>query len=590
VSCSASRSPSPTDTVGESAQADRRRVWVTATSPCWRTCASTPARRAKDDEERAAFAGQLAALADAYVSDGFGVVHRKQASVYDIATLLPSAMGGLVAAEVEVLKRLTEDPERPYAVVLGGAKVADKLAVIDNLMNTADRCSSAAACSSPSSPPGPRSGFQPARQADNIETCKEYLPAPRSPASRSSCRSTSSPRPSSRPTPSTTWCRPTASPPTRWASTSAQARRSCTPSNAPTRRRSSGTARWARSRWRPFAAGTEAVAKALVEATADGVLTVVGGGDSAAAVRQLGFADDQFGHISTGGGASLEYLEGKELPGIAILKGTDTEGAAMSRTPLIAGNWKMNLNHLAGHAPGAEARLDARDGKHDFGAVEVAVLPPFTDLRSVQTLIEGDKLPLQFGAQDLSVHDSGAYTGEISAAFLAKLGCTYVVVGHSERRDYHAETDAVVNEKVKAAYAARHHPDRLLRRGPGRPQGRRARSPTCSRRSTRCSKASPPSRPADRHRLRAHLGDRHRRGGDPRGRSGGLRGDPHPARRALPATWRPASSSLRRFGEVQQRGGHHGQGGRRRRPRRRRLARRRAEFAAICRFKDHVTG
>ena len=124
----------------------------------------------------------------------------------------------------------------------------------------------------------------------------------------------------------------------------------------------------------------------------------------------------------------------------------------MSRIPLLAGNWKMNQDHL--QATHLVQKLDwtLRDGKHDFGAVEVAVLPPFTDLRSVQTLVEGDKLSVRYGAQDLSVHDSGAYTGEISGAFLAKLGCTYVTIGHSERREYHAETDAVVNDKVKAAY------------------------------------------------------------------------------------------------------------------------------------------
>jgi triosephosphate isomerase len=122
------------------------------------------------------------------------------------------------------------------------------------------------------------------------------------------------------------------------------------------------------------------------------------------------------------------------------------------RTPLMAGNWKMNLDHL--QATHLVQKLDwtLRDGRHDFGAVEVAVLPPFTDLRSVQTLIDGDRLHLRHGGQDLSAHDSGAYTGEVSGAFLAKLGCTYVVVGHSERREYHAETDAVVNAKVKAAY------------------------------------------------------------------------------------------------------------------------------------------
>ncbi len=124
----------------------------------------------------------------------------------------------------------------------------------------------------------------------------------------------------------------------------------------------------------------------------------------------------------------------------------------MSRIPLLAGNWKMNQDHL--QATHLVQKLDwtLRDAKHDFGAVEVAVLPPFTDLRSVQTLVEGDKLSVRYGAQDLSVHDSGAYTGEISGAFLAKLGCTYVTIGHSERREYHAETDEVVNAKVKAAY------------------------------------------------------------------------------------------------------------------------------------------
>ncbi|WP_137121556.1 triose-phosphate isomerase [Segeticoccus rhizosphaerae] len=124
---------------------------------------------------------------------------------------------------------------------------------------------------------------------------------------------------------------------------------------------------------------------------------------------------------------------------------------ATGRTPLMAGNWKMNLDHL--QATHLVQKLDwtLRDAKHDYAAVEVAVLPPFTDLRSVQTLVEGDKLDLRFGAQDLSVHDSGAYTGEVSGAFLSKLGCHYVLVGHSERREHHGEDDAVVGAKVKAA-------------------------------------------------------------------------------------------------------------------------------------------
>jgi triosephosphate isomerase len=117
----------------------------------------------------------------------------------------------------------------------------------------------------------------------------------------------------------------------------------------------------------------------------------------------------------------------------------------------MAGNWKMNLDHL--QATHLVQKLDwtLKDGRHDHAAVEVAVLPPFTDLRSVQTLVQGDRLDLRYGAQDLSQHDDGAYTGEISGAFLAKLGCTYVVVGHSERRAYHAEGDDLVAAKVRAA-------------------------------------------------------------------------------------------------------------------------------------------
>ncbi|MFR9798678.1 triose-phosphate isomerase [Streptomyces sp. MS06] len=121
-----------------------------------------------------------------------------------------------------------------------------------------------------------------------------------------------------------------------------------------------------------------------------------------------------------------------------------------TRTPLMAGNWKMNLNHLEAIAHVQKLAFALAD--KDFEAVEVAVLTPFTDLRSVQTLVEGDKLSIRYGAQDISAHDSGAYTGEISGPMLAKLKCTYVAIGHSERRQYHAETDEVVNAKVKAAF------------------------------------------------------------------------------------------------------------------------------------------
>jgi triosephosphate isomerase len=123
-----------------------------------------------------------------------------------------------------------------------------------------------------------------------------------------------------------------------------------------------------------------------------------------------------------------------------------------ARTPLIAGNWKMNLNHLEALALVQKVAFSLKP--QHFEAVEVVVLPPFTDIRSVQTLVDGDKLALRYGGQDLSPHASGAYTGDISGGMLAKLGCSYVVVGHSERREYHQESDELVNAKVLAAYAS----------------------------------------------------------------------------------------------------------------------------------------
>ena len=130
----------------------------------------------------------------------------------------------------------------------------------------------------------------------------------------------------------------------------------------------------------------------------------------------------------------------------------------MARLPLMAGNWKMNLNHIEATGVVQKLAWTLSDYHHDKSKAEAAVIVPFTDIRTVQNLIEGDKMPIRFGAQDVSVHESGAYTGEVSAAMLAKLNCTYVVVGHSERREYHGETDELINAKAKAVLAARMTP------------------------------------------------------------------------------------------------------------------------------------
>ena len=280
-----------------------------------------PGETAKDDAARRAFAEQLAALGDVLVSDGFGVVHRKQASVYDLAQILPSAAGLLIEKEVEVTDRLTENPERPYTVVLGGSKVSDKLGVIDHLLPRVDRLLiGGGMLFTFLAAQGHKVGSS-LLEADQLDTVREYMK-----------RAEESGVELVLPTDIVVASKFGAD--AEHVVTRADAIEE-TPFGASglgldigpeTAERFAALVRDSKTVfWNgpmgvfelaPFAAGTKAVAQALTEV--DG-LSVVGGGDSAAAVRQLGFADDAFGHISTGGGASLEFLEGKKLPGLEVL-------------------------------------------------------------------------------------------------------------------------------------------------------------------------------------------------------------------------------------------------------------------------------
>jgi len=281
-----------------------------------------PGEESKDDAERGALAAQYAALADVFVSDGFGVVHRKQASVYDVAKLLPSAAGSLVSKEVEVLKKLTSHPERPYVVVLGGAKVADKLAVIDNLLQVADTLVVGG---------GMAYTFLAAQgyevggsilDAENIEACKGYLAQAKAAGKQILLPV------DTRVAAEFDFAGRTVSEVSIVPSSEIPADQSGLDIGPETQVLFADAILGAKTVFwngpmgvfeiEALAAGTKAVAAALAETDA---FTVVGGGDSAAAVRQLGFADDAFGHISTGGGASLEYLEGKTLPGLSVLEG-----------------------------------------------------------------------------------------------------------------------------------------------------------------------------------------------------------------------------------------------------------------------------
>ncbi|MFC8373285.1 phosphoglycerate kinase [Streptomyces sp. NPDC057238] len=276
----------------------------------------------KDDAERGAFADQLAALADAYVGDGFGAVHRKHASVFDLPARLPHYAGHLIATEVGVLKKLTDDVKRPYVVALGGAKVSDKLAVIDELLGKADRILIGG---------GMAYTFLKAQgheigtsllQEDQIPAVLEYLeraekngvelllPVDTLVAAEFPDMKTKAP-----------------SHPTNVAADAIPAGHMGLDIGPETRKLyASKLADAATVFWNgpmgvfehpDYAEGTKAVAQALIDSPG---FTVVGGGDSAAAVRILGFDEQAFGHISTGGGASLEYLEGKTLPGLAALE------------------------------------------------------------------------------------------------------------------------------------------------------------------------------------------------------------------------------------------------------------------------------
>ncbi|MDX6296861.1 MAG: phosphoglycerate kinase [Nocardioidaceae bacterium] len=276
-----------------------------------------PGETSKDDAERGRFADRLASLGDAFVSDGFGVVHRKQASVYDVAQRLPHAAGGLVIAEVDVLRRLTERPERPFVVVLGGSKVSDKLGVINNLLGQADKLLIGGGMVFTFLAAAGHEVGGSLLESDQLDTVRGYLDRARESGVEIVL-----------PTDVIVAPKVDAEAPTRVVAADSipadQIGLDIGPQSATAFAAALSDARtvfWNGPmgvfEMAPFAEGTRAVAEALTKV--DG-LSVVGGGDSAAAIRKLGFTDDQFGHISTGGGASLEYLEGRSLPGLDVLE------------------------------------------------------------------------------------------------------------------------------------------------------------------------------------------------------------------------------------------------------------------------------
>lgn len=389
---------------------------------------------AEEEDNDMEFAEDLAALADIYVNDGFGVSHRAHASVEAVTHYLPSVAGMLLEKEIQFVGQAVEAPQRPFAAIIGGAKVSDKIAVIDNLIDKVDVLIIGGGMANTFLA---AEGFQLGKslvEPDKYELAKTLitkadkkgvkmlLPVDMivadcfSPtANHKACSIEEIPE---------DWMALDIGPKSREIFATALQDMKQIVWNGP----------MGVFEMDAFCGGTEAVAKAV--ATADAI-SIVGGGDSVAAIEKLGLAAE-ITHISTGGGASLEYLEGKILPGIDSIDDC--------RKPMIAGNWKMHKTVTEG------VQLAKDIVQLTNGAMsEVVIFPPFTALESIADAIDGKHVG--YGGQNMHYEIQGAFTGEISGKMLADIGCEYVLIGHSERRHIFGETDEMMLKKVQAALA-----------------------------------------------------------------------------------------------------------------------------------------
>ena len=387
----------------------------------------------EEEKNDMAFAASLASLADIYVNNGFGVSHRAHASVEGVAHYLPAVSGFLLEKEIKYLGNAVDHPVRPFAAIVGGAKVADKIGVIRSLIEKADIILIGG---------GMANTFLAAQgydlgkslvEKESIDVAKELialakeknkkmlLPIDLEMAASFSADSEHASQTLDQLNPE--WMALDIGPKT--AQLYADTLKNCKTIvwNGPM-----GVFEMA-----PFAAGTRRVAEAMADNEG---ITIVGGGDSAAAVKHMGL-DSRMKHVSTGGGASLEYLEGKVLPGVAALDDL--------RDPMVAGNWKCNKTV-------EEAMELAHTLMHttEQANCEIVLFPPFTALESVAATVEGSHLG--YGSQDLFYMDQGAFTGAVSGPMIAEIGSEYSIVGHSERRTYFGDTDAIVVKKVQACY------------------------------------------------------------------------------------------------------------------------------------------
>ena len=385
-----------------------------------------------------AFAKSLAKLGDLHVNDAFGTAHRAHASNVGVANFLPSVAGFLMEKEIKMLSKVTFSPEKPYVVILGGAKVSDKIGVIENLLKKADKLLIGGAMMFTFLKAQGREIGSSKYEEDKVDLAKEILKK----AEEADVELI---------LPVDAVCAQELKAgvekktfdvekgiPNGWMGLDIGPK---SVELFKSKLEGAKTVVWNGPMGvfeiDDFAAGTKAVAQTL--ASMKDALTVVGGGDSAAAMKKFGL-ENEVSHVSTGGGASLEFLEGKTLPGIASIL-----DSKKSRPLIVAGNWKMNKTP-------SEARSFARELLKNLDLhsnAKVWVFPPYVSLQNVKEIFVGTNVVV--GAQNVHSKISGAFTGEISVTMLKDMGINHVIIGHSERRHIFGESDEFINEKVKTA-------------------------------------------------------------------------------------------------------------------------------------------
>lgn len=384
----------------------------------------------KNDME---FAEKLASLADLYVNDGFGVSHRAHASVEGVTHFLPAAAGFLLEKEIQYVGQAVTNPLHPFVAIIGGAKVSDKIGVISNLLDKVDTLLIGGGMANTFLAAQDYKMGKSLVEEDKLDLAKELLAKAKKnkvnmllPTDLVMAAAFA----------------PDAEHVTEKVKNLNQAYMALDIGAETSKAYAEALADAKMIVWNgpmgvfemdAFCKGTEAVAKAVAKSRA---ISIVGGGDSVAAIEKLGLAK-RITHISTGGGASLEYLEGKVLPGVAALDDL--------RRKMIAGNWKM-------HKTVSEAVELAEDIVMETNGTlnEVVIFPPFTALETVADAIDGKHVG--YGAQDLHWEDKGAFTGAVSGAMIADICAEYVLVGHSERRTIFGENEKIVASKIIAAY------------------------------------------------------------------------------------------------------------------------------------------